>query len=137
MDNPLTPNKIRRLLHFAEDKSFNNTRRLLQNVEANNKYLHLIGFQTAAFNPGEMTGRSTGADEIPVLGHHTLALDSLTNQMDKQTCEIQDIMRHSITTDYSFQHKVVSLTADEASFMRREAPLPVQNNAQLTYGDMS
>lgn len=33
MDNPLTPNKIQRLIHLAEDKSFNVPRRLLLNDE--------------------------------------------------------------------------------------------------------
>lgn len=60
-----------------------------------------------------MTGRSTGADEIPLLGRHSIALDSITNQMDKQTSEIQDIMRHSIATDYSFHHKVIKHFVDQ------------------------
>lgn len=61
-----------------------------------------------AFNPGEMTGRSTGADDFKAmpLGRHSIALESLTSQMDKQTSEIQDIMRHSIATNYSFHSKV-------------------------------
>lgn len=31
MDNPLTPNKIQRLMHLAEDKSFNMPRRTQTN----------------------------------------------------------------------------------------------------------
>lgn len=75
-------------------------------------------FQTT-FNPGEMTGRSTGAEStnskfnngmnIPRLeeyGRHSLGIESLANQMDKQTNEINDIMRHSIASNFSFHSKV-------------------------------
>lgn len=72
-----------------------------------------------AFNPGEMTGRSTGAEDIDVkdqlsavrafeeYGRHSIALDSITSHMDKQTSEINDLMRHSIATNYSFHSKVL------------------------------
>ena len=65
-----------------------------------------------------MTGRSTGADDVNMkdvigaprafeeYGRHSMALDSLTSHMDKQTSEINDIMRHSIATNYSFHSKV-------------------------------
>lgn len=65
-----------------------------------------------------MTGRSTGADDVDIkavigaprafeeYGRHSMALDSLTSHMDKQTSEINDIMRHSIATNYSFHSKV-------------------------------
>jgi hypothetical protein len=45
MDNPLTPNKIQRLIHLAEDKSFNLPRRLLLNDE------DLKRFVTAVLRP--------------------------------------------------------------------------------------
>ncbi|XP_028177136.1 uncharacterized protein LOC114364968 isoform X4 [Ostrinia furnacalis] len=182
MDNPLTPNKIRRLIHLAEDKSFNLSRRCLlndedlkrltanpgasmnktsTNYESSSGILDLDkveGFgesgidnislsKSTAFNPGEMTGRSTGTEEVkPMidlgttrtfedLGRHSSVLDSITNQMDKQTSEINDIMRHSIATNYSF-HSKRDLTADEASLMMREAPLPVPNT-QNNFADNS
>ncbi|KAL0821833.1 hypothetical protein ABMA28_005240 [Loxostege sticticalis] len=172
MDNPLTPNKIRRLIHLAEDKSFNLSRRLLlndddlkrltanqaasttknsTNYESSSGILDLEKVEafgesamdnislskSTAFNPGEMTGRSTGAEEVkPMidlgstrtfedLGRHSSVLE-ITNKMDKQTSEVNDIMRHSIATNYSF-HSKRDLTADEASLMMREAPLPVPN----------
>jgi hypothetical protein len=66
-----------------------------------------------------MTGRSTGTEDVnPKLigpysnrnfeefGRHSLVLDSITSQMDKQTSEVQDIMRHSIASNYSFHSKV-------------------------------
>lgn len=60
------------------------------------------------FNPGEMTGRSTGTEDIAVpLGRHSLAIENITSLMDKQTSEIQDIMRHSIASSYSFHSKVL------------------------------
>lgn len=78
----------------------------------------LLNLQTA-FNPGELTGRSTETECmnskspmslcIPRLegyGRHSLGIESLTNQMDKQTNEINDIMRHSIASNYSFHSKV-------------------------------
>ncbi|CAH0589000.1 unnamed protein product [Chrysodeixis includens] len=177
MDNPLTPNKIQRLIHLAEDKSFNVPRRLLlndedlkrscyrlasnhtsmnkttlNNCESSSGLLDLDrveGFgesgigdlslsKSTAFNPGEMTGRSTGAEDyksmqVP-LGRHSIALENLTSQMDKQTSEIQDIMRHSIASNYSF-HSKRDLTADEASLIVREAPLPVPNTAQMQFAD--
>lgn len=64
-----------------------------------------------------MTGRSTGAEDIEgqpqqgstrafeEYGRHSVALDSITSHMDKQTLEINDIMRHSIATNYSFHSK--------------------------------
>lgn len=58
-----------------------------------------------------MTGRSTGAEDYKSmqmpLGRHSIALENLTSQMDKQTSEIQDIMRHSIASNYSFHSKVL------------------------------
>ncbi|XP_050549883.1 uncharacterized protein LOC118272067 isoform X1 [Spodoptera frugiperda] len=171
MDNPLTPNKIQRLMHLAEDKSFNVPRRLLltdedlkrlassqasmnrsniNNCESSSGILDLErveGFgesgmgdlslsKSTAFNPGEMTGRSTGADDFKAmpLGRHSIALESLTSQMDKQTSEIQDIMRHSIATNYSF-HSKRDLTADEASLIVREAPLPVPSSTHTNFAD--
>lgn len=173
MANPLTPNKIQRLINLAEDRSFNMPRRLLindddlnrlatmnqaalnrsngtANCESSSGILDLDrmeGFgesgigdlslsKSTAFNPGEMTGRSTGADDVKSmpLGRHSLALDNITSQMDKQTSEIQDIMRHSIATNYSF-HSKRDLTADEASLVAREAPLPIQNSTQVQFAD--
>ncbi|PZC78867.1 hypothetical protein B5X24_HaOG217061 [Helicoverpa armigera] len=171
MDNPLTPNKIQRLIHLAEDKSFNMPRRLLltdddlkrlasnqasmnrsniNNCESSSGILDLErveGFgesgmgdfslsKSTAFNPGEMTGRSTGADDFKAmpLGRHSIALESLTSQMDKQTSEIQDIMRHSIATNYSF-HSKRDLTADEASLIVREAPLPVPSSTHTNFAE--
>uniref|UniRef100_A0A2A4KAY7 Ig-like domain-containing protein n=1 Tax=Heliothis virescens TaxID=7102 RepID=A0A2A4KAY7_HELVI len=171
MDNPLTPNKIQRLIHLAEDKSFNMPRRLLltdddlkrlasnqasmnrsnvNNCESSSGILDLErveGFgesgigdfslsKSTAFNPGEMTGRSTGAEDFKAmpLGRHSIALESLTSQMDKQTSEIQDIMRHSIASNYSF-HSKRDLTADEASLIVREAPLPVPNGTHTNFAE--
>ncbi|CAG9788767.1 unnamed protein product [Diatraea saccharalis] len=179
MDNPLTPNKIQRLIHLAEDKSFNLPRRMLLNDEdlkrltvvnkssSNTNYElssgildleRVQGFgdsvignislsKSTAFNPGEMTGRSTGTEDVNTksmvhgvtrtfeeFGRHSLVLDSLTSQMDKQTNEIEDIMRHSIATNYSFNTKR-DLTADEKSFMMREAPLPVQPGTQTNFAE--
>ncbi|XP_022822683.1 uncharacterized protein LOC111353763 isoform X3 [Spodoptera litura] len=171
MDNPLTPNKIQRLMHLAEDKSFNMPRRLLltdedlkrlastqasmnrsniNNCESSSGILDLERVEafgesgmgdlslskSTAFNPGEMTGRSTGAEDFKAmpLGRHSIALESLTSQMDKQTSEIQDIMRHSIATNYSF-HSKRDLTADEASLIVREAPLPVPNSTHTNFAD--
>ncbi|XP_013189774.2 uncharacterized protein LOC106134308 isoform X1 [Amyelois transitella] len=170
--NPLTPNKIQRLIHLAEDRSFNFPRRLLLNDEdlsrlashpaaqdksgANTNTSSGIidlerveGFgdslgnlslsKSTAFNPGEMTGRSTGAQEMETklmsttqtldqqYGRHSIALDSITNEMDRQTTEVHDILRHSIATDFSF-HSKRDLTADESSFIKREAVLPVPTN---------
>ncbi|XP_052756926.1 uncharacterized protein LOC113516193 isoform X2 [Galleria mellonella] len=183
MDNPLTPNKIQRLMHLAEDKPFNMTmpRRLLlndedlkrlashqlaqdkssTNYESSSGILDLEkveGFgesdignlslsKSTAFNPGEMTGRSTGTGEtnsnvgqnsMGVSGlrlcenynRHSIALDSITSEMDKQTSEVKDILRHSIATNYSF-HSKRDLTADEASLMLREAPLPQQQQSHF------
>ncbi|CAH2093001.1 unnamed protein product [Euphydryas editha] len=179
MDNPLTPNKIQRLMHLAEDKSFNIPRRLqinnddnMQSVASNQMAFNKTGTnyesssgiidlervevfgesvignmslsKSTAFNPGEMTGRSTGAEDIdlkdqfgPVrafeeYGRHSIALDSITSHMDKQTSEINDLMRHSIATNYSF-HSKRDLTADEASLVMREAPLPVQHTTQTNF----
>lgn len=85
--------------------------------------------KSTAFNPGEMTGRSTGADEInsktAPINRHSVTLDSITNKMNRQTLEVQDIMRHSIASEFSFQSKR-DLSADEESLIRREAPLPIQ-----------
>ncbi|KAI5642100.1 hypothetical protein NE865_05792 [Phthorimaea operculella] len=97
------------------------------------------------FNPGEMTGRSTGASETPgasglslpnheQYGRHSIAIDSIASQMDKQTSEIQDLMRHSIASNYSF-HSKRDLTADEASLIAREAPLPIVNQTQTYFTD--
>lgn len=68
-------------------------------------------FQTA-FNPGEMTGRSTGTEDtnskpnialsvsrLEEYGRHSLGIESLASQMDKQTNEINDIVRHSIASN--------------------------------------
>ncbi|XP_041982471.1 uncharacterized protein LOC121735642 isoform X2 [Aricia agestis] len=179
MDNPLTPNKIQRLMHLAEDKSFNLPRRLAlneenlssltpslttfnktgTNYESSSGILDLDkveGFgesgignmslsKSSVFNPGEMTGRSTGTEEVDVqqamlgsarafeeYGRHSVALDSITSHMDKQTSEINDIMRHSIATNYSF-HSKRDLTADEASLVMREAPLPIQHSTQANF----
>ncbi|KAM3965646.1 uncharacterized protein ACR2FA_012995 [Aphomia sociella] len=183
MDNPLTPNKIQRLIHLAEDKSFNMPRRLLlndedlkrltsqhpvqekcsSNYESSSGILDLErveGFgesgignlslsKSTVFNPGEMTGRSTGTEEInpkaalsslgpgaprtfEEYGRHSLALDSITSEMDKQTSEINDIMRHSIATNYSF-HSKRDLTADEVSLVMREAPLPIPMHQQAQF----
>ncbi|KAJ2945679.1 hypothetical protein O0L34_g518 [Tuta absoluta] len=101
--------------------------------------------RSSTFNPGEMTGRSTGTSEAPGVssltvsnheqyGRHSIAIDSITSQMDKQTSEIQDIMRHSIASNYSF-HSKRDLTADEASLIAREAPLPTANQTQTYFTD--
>ncbi|KAL4711511.1 hypothetical protein ACJJTC_000527 [Scirpophaga incertulas] len=102
--------------------------------------------KSTAFNPGEMTGRSTGTDDVNTntmnliackmfeeFGRHSLVLDSITSQMDKQTSEVHDIMRHSIATNYSF-HSKRDLTADEASLVMRETPLHIKpgNNTNFT-----
>ncbi|KPJ18726.1 hypothetical protein RR48_10670 [Papilio machaon] len=179
MDNPLTPNKILRLLHYAEDKSFSLKKRLAQEDEekrmdtqegtTNKSSMHLEsssgildldkveGFgeggisimsfnKSSAFNPGEMTGRSTGTDEVKVhkerkepgkkpdaydeYGRHSFALESLTSNLEKQTMEVNDIMRHSIASNYSF-HSKKDMTAEEASFVLNHAPLPVQQSTQV------
>ncbi|CAG4952188.1 unnamed protein product [Colias eurytheme] len=179
MDNHLTPNRIQRLIHLAEDKSFNLPRRIAQNshddtnrsistnhtpfnktnCESSSGILDLERVQgfgesgignmslskSSAFNPGEMTGRSTGADDLqnPVTlgtrlfedyGRHSVALDSITSHMDRQTSEINDLMRHSIATNYSFNGKR-DLTADEASLVMREAPMPVQQSTEVNFLD--
>ncbi|XP_013179911.1 PREDICTED: uncharacterized protein LOC106126685 isoform X2 [Papilio xuthus] len=180
MDNPLTPNKILRLLHYAEDKSFSLKKRLAQEEEekrldtqeatTNKSSMHLEsssgildldkveGFgeggislmslnKSTAFNPGEMTGRSTGTDEVKVhterkepskkpleaydeYGRHSFALESLASNLEKQTMEVNDIMRHSIASNYSF-HSKKDMTAEEASFVLNHAPLPVQQSTQV------
>ncbi|XP_059052741.1 uncharacterized protein LOC131847242 isoform X1 [Achroia grisella] len=182
MDNPLTPNKIQRLIHLAEDKSFTIPRRLLLNdgdlerlashqlaqdtscnKETSSGILDLEkveGFgdsgvsnlslsKSTAFNPGEMTGRSTGTEgvesnvdqksmglSVPQMceeyHRHSLAIDSITNEMNRQTIEINNIMRHSIATNYSF-HSKRDLTADEVSLVMREAPLPVVQQQQAHF----
>ncbi|XP_038222519.1 uncharacterized protein LOC119840085 isoform X2 [Zerene cesonia] len=180
MDNHLTPNRIQRLIHLAEDKSFNLPRRIAQsshddtnrsiatnhtpfnktNCESSSGILDLERVQgfgesgignmslskSSAFNPGEMTGRSTGADDLhnpaPLgatrlfedYGRHSVALDSITSHMDRQTSEINDLMRHSIATNYSFNGKR-DLTADEASLVMREAPMPVQQSTEVNFQD--
>lgn len=69
-----------------------------------------------------MTGRSTGTEDIKSqtinldapkaedmfeeYGRHSFALESLTSNLEKQTLEVNDIMRHSIATNYSFHSKV-------------------------------
>lgn len=54
-----------------------------------------------------MTGRSTGTEEsVPKFRHSCFNMESLTTELDKQTNEVQDIMRHSIATNYSFHSKV-------------------------------
>lgn len=64
-----------------------------------------------------MTGRSTGAEEMAANAalavstdeyrRHSIAnIDNIENEMNKQTSEIQDIMRHSIASNYSFHSKV-------------------------------
>ncbi|XP_023942360.2 uncharacterized protein LOC112048887 isoform X2 [Bicyclus anynana] len=178
MDNPLTPNKIQRLMHFAEDKSFSSLhRRVLRNDESgsiNREQMqqtfnqtdancvssgildleHIEGFgdsglqsislnKSTTFNPGEMTGRSTeavnatGQEPGPSrafeeYGRHSMSLDNITNHMDKQTNEIQDLMRHSIASNYSF-HSKKDLTAAEASFVLKEGRLPVQMSTQINF----
>ncbi|VVD01889.1 unnamed protein product [Leptidea sinapis] len=151
MDNPLTPSKIQRLIHLAEDKSFNNQNRTVRTnngdqsndhyrcshqfdrgFESSSGILDLerlpvfgesgvanMSMRSAAFDPGELTGRSTGTQDGNSLkpmaptrafgqyGRHSTAsvLDSITNHMDKQTSEINDIMRHSIASNFSFHSK--------------------------------
>ncbi|XP_039756471.1 uncharacterized protein LOC120631100 isoform X2 [Pararge aegeria] len=180
MDNPLTPNKIQRLMHFAEDKSFSLYRKVLTNDEAESNVSrdqnqntsnqtgtncassgildleHIEGFgesglgsislsKSSAFNPGEMTGRSTEADNannqdpgssraFEEYGRHSMSIDNITNHMDKQTCEIQDLMRHSIATNYSF-HSKKDLTAAEASYVLKEGRLPIQQSTQINIQD--
>lgn len=64
-----------------------------------------------------MTGRSTEADSPNIqgvgssrafeeYGRHSLSIDNITSNMDKQTSEIHDLMRNSIMTNASFQSKV-------------------------------
>ncbi|XP_045774737.1 uncharacterized protein LOC123873762 isoform X2 [Maniola jurtina] len=178
MDNALTPNKIQRLIHFAEDKSFNLHRRVLTTNDETESAVgrdqttfnqtdtncvssgildleNIEGFgesglasislsKSNAFNPGEMTGRSTEADNansdpgssraFEEYGRHSMSLDNITSHMDKQTCEIQDLMRHSIATNYSF-HSKKDLTAAEASFVMKEGRLPVPQSAQINIQD--
>ncbi|CAG4956637.1 unnamed protein product, partial [Parnassius apollo] len=180
MDNALTPKKIKRLLQYAEDKSFSAKKPLPPrkeemkrsdaqggmsnnsntNLECSSGILDLErveGFgessigamslrKSTAFNPVEMTGRSTGTEDIKShtidlgpakiedllegYGRHSFALESLTSNLNKQTLEVNDIMRHSIATNYSF-HSKRDLTADEVSFVIRQAPLPVQQSTQV------
>ncbi|XP_050682193.1 uncharacterized protein LOC126977444 isoform X2 [Leptidea sinapis] len=180
MDNPLTPSKIQRLIHLAEDKSFNNQNRTVRTnngdqsndhyrcshqfdrgFESSSGILDLerlpvfgesgvanMSMRSAAFDPGELTGRSTGTQDGNSLkpmaptrafgqyGRHSTAsvLDSITNHMDKQTSEINDIMRHSIASNFSF-HSKRDLTADEASLVMREAPIPIQPSNQMNFQD--
>ncbi|XP_047992837.1 uncharacterized protein LOC125231426 isoform X2 [Leguminivora glycinivorella] len=157
--NPLTPNKIQRLMHLAEDASFNKQIYkfptelkplghhliALQNnmesgaCESSSGLLDLDQIQgfgeseagsiskSTGFFPGEMTGRSTGADEnlpsIPMGLSHTFSLDSLSKQLDVQSNEVNQIMRHSIASNFSLHSK--NLTANEASFVAKYAPIPV------------
>ncbi|XP_069360964.1 uncharacterized protein [Maniola hyperantus] len=179
MDNALTPNKIQRLINFAEDKSFSLHRRVLTTNDETESCVgrdqtssnqtdtncvssgildleNIEGFgesglasislrKSNVFNPGEMTGRSTEADnannEDPgssrafgEYGRYSMSLDNITSHMDKQTCEIQDLMRHSIATNYSF-HSKKDLTAAEASFVMKEGRLPVPQSAQINIQD--
>ncbi|XP_061718869.1 uncharacterized protein LOC133526329 isoform X1 [Cydia pomonella] len=168
--DPLTPNKIQRLMHLAEDASFNKRRQeelfkfptevkplghhlaALYSMESgacesSSGLLDLdqirgfgeseagsIGKSTGFF-PGEMTGRSTGAEEnlpnVPTgLSHTFLNLDSLSKQLDDQSCEVNQIMRHSIATNFSLHSK--NLTANEASFVAKYAPIPVQQTPTIT-----
>lgn len=70
-----------------------------------------------------MTGRSTGTEEVKAhterkepgrkpldaydeYGRHSFALESLASNLEKQTMEVNDIMRHSIASNYSFHSKV-------------------------------
>lgn len=55
-----------------------------------------------------MTGRSTEADDyksVP-MGRHSLHLDNIINKMDQQSSEVQNVMRHSVASNYSFHSKV-------------------------------
>lgn len=98
---------------YLKSGNMNNKFHLILKINA----LCVYYFCQTAFNPGEMTGRSTGAEEVkPMidlgstrtfedLGRHSSVLE-ITNKMDKQTSEVNDIMRHSIATNYSFHSKV-------------------------------
>ncbi|XP_063537141.1 uncharacterized protein LOC134746630 isoform X2 [Cydia strobilella] len=159
--DPLTPNKIQRLMHLAEDASFNKRRQeelfptevkplghhlaALYSMESgacesSSGLLDLDEIQgfgeteagsiskSTGFFPGEMTGRSTGTEEnLPnvAMGHsHIFNLDSLSKQLDDQSSEVNQIMRHSIATNFSLHS--LNLTANEASFVANYAPIPVQ-----------
>ncbi|XP_063365464.1 uncharacterized protein LOC134654015 [Cydia amplana] len=160
--DPLTPNKIQRLMHLAEDASFNKRRQeevykfptevkplghhlaALYSMESgacesSSGLLDLDQIQgfgeseagsigkSTGFFPGEMTGRSTGAEENLPNVHmglsQTFNLDSLSKQLDDQSSEVNHIMRHSIATNFSLHSK--NLTASEASFVAKYAPIPV------------
>ncbi|KAI8439513.1 hypothetical protein MSG28_013269 [Choristoneura fumiferana] len=161
----LTPNKIQRLMHLAEDaSSFNMPHKRPMLGEEDLKRLNpatapynnkesgacesssglldldqVKGFgesdigsvsRSTGFHPGEMTGRSTGTEEaVPKFRHSCFNMESLATELDRQTSEVQDIMRHSIATNYSFHSK--NLTADEESFMAKRAPLPLQQTHTL------
>ncbi|CAK1555661.1 unnamed protein product [Leptosia nina] len=87
------------------------------------------------FNPGEMTGRSTEADSnqarlgIPgyeSYGRHSVASESLTSHMEKQTQEVSEVIRHSIA--YSFSSKYnVDLTAEEDNFIKEKFNAPIDD----------
>ncbi|XP_063386496.1 uncharacterized protein LOC134672486 [Cydia fagiglandana] len=166
--DPLTPNKIQRLMHLAEDASFNIRRqqelfKLPTEVkplghhiaalysqesgacESSSGLLDLDQIQgfgeseagsigkSTGFFPGEMTGRSTGAEEnfpsVPKGLSHTFNLDCLSKQIDDQSNEVNQIMRHSIATNFSLHSK--NLTASEASFVAKYAPIPVQQTRTI------
>lgn len=67
-------------------------------------------FSQTAFNPGEMTGRSTEADDVemrrPLYGRHSMTIESIERKMNKQTSDVVDTMRYSICTDATFHSKV-------------------------------
>ncbi|CAF4931365.1 unnamed protein product [Pieris macdunnoughi] len=157
-NNYLTPSKILRLLHMAEDRSFNAPRTILNYDDAINRNLQnpspytgesssgildlerLRGFGetstlSTAFNPGEMTGRSTEAvdhnEAFENTGRHSVALESLTSHMERQTQEVSKLIRHSVA---SFSSKYnVDLSADENQLIKEKfnSPLDATTTSEL------
>ncbi|XP_022123822.2 uncharacterized protein LOC110999189 isoform X3 [Pieris rapae] len=157
-NNYLTPSKILRLLHMAEDRSFNEPRTLLNYDDEINRNLQnpspytgesssgildlerLRGFGetstlSTAFNPGEMTGRSTEAvdhnEAFESTGRHSVALESLTSHMERQTQEVSKLIRHSVA---SFSSKYnVDLSADENQLIKEKfnSPLDATTTSEL------
>lgn len=65
-----------------------------------------------AFHAGEMTGRSTGADDVSKLafqeyGRYSVSgIDDYEKKLNQQTNDVQEIMRQSIASGYSFHSRV-------------------------------
>ncbi|KAJ0174597.1 hypothetical protein K1T71_009705 [Dendrolimus kikuchii] len=91
--------------------------------------------KSTAFNPGEMTGRSTETDDVevrrPLYGRHSMAIENIERKMNKQTSDVVDTMRYSICTDATF-HSRRDLTADEASFANKGGALQYHTITRFT-----